>query len=97
VVDSVAEEPRNVADLVRRSAARDGAHPALVSGEHRLTWAELDGLVDRAAVALRGLGLAEGDRVALQVGNTTDFAAVYFGALRAGLVAVPVNVGYTVS
>jgi long-chain acyl-CoA synthetase len=95
VVDSVAEA-RNVADLVRRSAARDGAHPALVSGEHRLSWAELDARVDRAAAALRGIGLAEGDRVALQVGNTGDFAAVYFGALRAGLVVVPVNVGYTV-
>jgi long-chain acyl-CoA synthetase len=95
VVDSAAE-PRNVADLVRRSAARDGAHPALVSGERRLSWADLDALVDRAAAALRGLGLAEGDRVALQVGNTDDFAAVYFGALRAGLVCVPVNVGYTV-
>ena len=95
VVDSAAE-PRNVADLVRRSASRDGAHAALVGGERRLSWSELDSLVDRAAAALRGLGLAEGDRVALQVGNTVDFAAVYFGALRAGLVAVPVNVGYTV-
>jgi long-chain acyl-CoA synthetase len=95
VVDSVAEEPRNVADLVRRCAVREGPHAALVSGEQRLTWAQVDALVDRAAVALRDLGLAEGDRVCLQIGNTTDFAVAYFGAMRAGLVAVPANVGYT--
>jgi long-chain acyl-CoA synthetase len=33
--------------------------------------------------------------VALQLGNTPDFPAAYFGALRAGLVAVPLNPGYT--
>jgi len=33
--------------------------------------------------------------VAVQLGNTPDFPLVYFGALRAGLVAVPVNTGYT--
>jgi len=96
VVDTAAAEPHNVADLVRRAAARDGGHLALVSGEHRLTWADLDTRVDQVAAALRGLDLAEGDRVGLQVGNTHDFAAVYFGTLRAGLVAVPMNVGYTV-
>jgi long-chain acyl-CoA synthetase len=31
----------------------------------------------------------------VQLGNTPDFPVVYFGALRAGLVAVPVNTGYT--
>jgi long-chain acyl-CoA synthetase len=95
VVESLAE-PRNVADLVRRAALRDGGRTALISGEQRLTWAELDSRVDRAATALRGLGLAPGDRVAMQVGNTVDFAVGYFGTLRAGLVSVPFNTGYTV-
>ena len=61
----------------------------------RLTWRELDERVDRAAAALAGLGLAPGDRVALQLGNTLDFPVLYAGALRAGLVAVPANTGYT--
>jgi long-chain acyl-CoA synthetase len=97
---SVAEPspvPGNVADLVRAAAERapDPGRPALISGDQRLTWPDLDGRVDRAAAALRGLGLDRGDRVALQVGNTIDFAVAYFGALRAGLVAVPLNVSYT--
>lgn len=84
-----------VADLVVRAAERTPDKAALVSGTSTLSWAELDDLVDRAASALRGLGLAPGDRIVLQLGNSVDFPALYFGALRAGLVAVPANTGYT--
>lgn len=86
---------RNLADLVRRAAVRAGDRVALVSGDRRLSWAELDVQVDRAAAALRGLGLAEGEPVMLQLGNTPEFVMAYFGALRAGLVALPANTGYT--
>jgi long-chain acyl-CoA synthetase len=88
--------PGNVADLVGAAARRAGTdRAALISGEQRISWPDLDAVVDRAAQALRGLGLVAGDRVALQIGNTLDFVACYFGALRAGLVAVPLNVSYT--
>src|SRR5262245_14444094 len=86
----------NVADLVRRAAQRAPDHTALLFGPNRLSWAELDAAVDRAAVALLGLGLAAGDRVAIQLGNTPEFPAVYFGVARAGLVAVPAYTGNTV-
>jgi long-chain acyl-CoA synthetase len=85
----------NVADLVRRAARRDPEHPALLHDSSQLSWGELDAAVDRAAAGLAGLGLAAGDRVAVQLGNTFDFPIVYFGALRASLVAVPTNTGYT--
>ena len=65
-----------VADLVTRAAERAGDRPALLSGPATLTWAELDELVDRAAGALRGLGLAPGDRIVLQLGNSVDFPAL---------------------
>ena len=58
-----------------------------------LSWAELDARVDAAAARLAGLA-GPGDRVALVLGNTVGFAASFFGALRAGLVAVPLNPGY---
>jgi long-chain acyl-CoA synthetase len=85
---------RTVADLVRRAARRDPDHYALIAGAARVSWAELDERVDRAAAALAGLGLAPGDRVALQLASTPDFPALYCGALRAGLVAVPANTAY---
>jgi long-chain acyl-CoA synthetase len=90
-----AEVGRNLADLVRDAAGRDPDHPALLSGTNQLRWGELDAAVDRAAHALRGLDLDVGDRIALQVANTLDFPVLYFGALRAGLIAVPTNTGYT--
>ncbi|HEY6748743.1 MAG TPA: AMP-binding protein [Mycobacteriales bacterium] len=89
------ERVHTVADLVARAAEQSPDKAALLSAAGTLTWAELDDLVDRAASALRGLGLVPGDRIVLQLGNSTDFPALYFGALRAGLVAVPANTGYT--
>jgi mycobactin salicyl-AMP ligase len=53
-----------------------------------LTYAELDERADRAAAGLRGLGIAPGDRVLLQLPNGCQFAVALFGLLRAG--AIPV-------
>ncbi|MCU1691813.1 MAG: AMP-dependent synthetase [Frankiales bacterium] len=82
-------------DLVRDAARATPDKAALVFRDAPTTWAELDARVDACAAGLRGLGLDEGDLVALQLPNTLDFPVVYFGVLRAGLVAVPVNTGYT--
>ncbi len=85
----------NVADLVARAAAASPDKAALVFHGQSTTWAELDTLVSATARGLRARGLETGDRVALVLGNTPDFAAAYFGTLRAGLVALPLNTGYT--
>ena len=85
----------NIADFVRDAAGRRPDHPALVTRSHELTWAEVDRRVDRAARALSARGLERGARVALMIGNRPEFAVAYFGVLRAGLVAVPLNTGYT--
>jgi long-chain acyl-CoA synthetase len=86
---------RNLADLVRDAAGRSPDKAAFIAGGERLTWREVDTAVDRTAAGLLGLGLRPGDRVGLQLGNTVEFPVVYFGVLRAGLVAVPLNTGYT--
>lgn len=86
---------RNLADVVRRAAARRGDDPALIFRGITLTWAEVDALVDAAAAAHLRRGLRPGDRVAMALPNGLDAPIVYFGALRAGLVAVPTNPAYT--
>ncbi len=53
------------------------------------TFGELDDAVRAVAAGLLGCGLRPGDRVLLRLGNTSDFALLYFGAIAAGLVAVP--------
>jgi len=85
----------NLADLVSTAAATAPDKAALVFHGAVTSWGELDSQVSAAARGLRGLGLQPGDRVAVHLGNTPDFVVVYFGALRAGLVALPLNTGYT--
>jgi long-chain acyl-CoA synthetase len=92
---AAATEPRNLADLVRASAGKSPDKPALVFHGEQLSWRALDTRVDEVAAALRGEDLPTGARIALALGNTPDFAIAYFAVLRAGLVAVPLNTGYT--
>lgn len=96
--DSATVQQANVADLVRRAAARGPDRPALFSDDRRVTWGELDVLVDAVARGLRAVAGAPDAghpaRIALALPNVPEFAAAYFGVLRAGLVAVPVNPGY---
>ncbi len=82
-------------DLVRDAARAHPDKAAFLDRDLTLTWAQTDAQIDRCAAGLRALGLEVGDRVALQVGNTLEFPVAYFGILRAGLVAVPANTGYT--
>ncbi len=86
---------RSLAGLVRAAADRAPDAVAFLAGDEQLTWREVDDAVDAAASALSGLGLRPGDRVGLCLGNELTFPVAYFGALRADLVAVPLNPGYT--
>src|SRR4051812_3779423 len=55
----------------------------------RLTFGEADRAVRGIAAGLLGLGLKPGDRLMIRMGNEADYVLVYFGALAAGLVALP--------
>ncbi|MFF2650708.1 (2,3-dihydroxybenzoyl)adenylate synthase [Streptomyces sp. NPDC058045] len=74
---------------LRQAAARHGGRPALVDGERRWSYAELDAEADRVARGLRGLGIRRGDRVVVQLPNCAEFLLVWFGLQRLG--AVPVH------
>ncbi|WP_435823107.1 AMP-binding protein [Micromonospora parva] len=100
-VPDVSESPApNLADRVRRAGHDRADRPALHWHEHTVSWSELDTAVDAAA---RGLSAAAPPtdpgaippRVAIALPNTPDFVIAWLGALRAGLVAVPVNPGLT--
>ena len=80
---------RPIADLVGAQAATRPSHPALVSGDDRLSYGELDALMDRVAASLQRDGLAPGDAIALCAAPSTRYAALFLGALRAGVVVAP--------
>lgn len=85
----------NLADLVENAAVRRPDHTAIIAGGRRTSWSELNWLVRAVAGGLTASGLQRGDRVALLLDNSLEFVTSYFGILRAGMVAVPINTGYT--
>ena len=71
------------------------AHPEQPAIRHDggvIAYATLAEWSARAAEMLRRQGLVDGDRVALMLPNVPEFAAALYGAFRAGVVAVPMNV-----
>lgn len=72
-------------------AAGAGARPAIVTSAGETTYAELLERVCRTGHALRALGVEPGQRVALLLSDGVAWAATFFGALRIGAVAVPLN------
>lgn len=60
-----------------------------------MTWSDVDRAATACAAGLQARGCTPGERVGLFLGNRPEFVIGYFGALRAGLVVVPVNPGLT--
>ncbi|MET0469100.1 MAG: AMP-binding protein [Aeromicrobium sp.] len=84
----------NVSEYLRAAAARDPDGTALIEhrpDRHAITWRELDAAADAVAQALSGRGLVAGQRVAIVMANRVDLPIAYYGILRGGMVAVPIN------
>ena len=64
---------------------------AMVAGDERLTFADLDRHSEAIARALAGRGIAKGDRVGIAMRNCPSWVVGYMGALKAGGVAVLIN------
>ena len=60
-----------------------------------LTWGEFDGKANRFANLLLQRGFRKGDKVAILLMNCLEWLPVYFGVLKAGCMAVPLNFRYT--
>jgi fatty-acyl-CoA synthase len=82
---------QSLGDLPRRTAHRFPTKTAILDADTRLTFAELEAVVDRTASAIAEAGLTKGDRLALLSHNCWQFAVLNFAAARVGVVLVPVN------
>lgn len=82
-------------DLVRGAAAWTGTKAAVVEGERRITFTELDDRVGRLGTVLRDHGLRPGDRVALLAANELEYVEIQAACLRSGFALVPLNVRLT--
>lgn len=79
---------RQLDSILVNAAATWPDKPAVVDAERTYSFAELAVAADRVAAGLSRLGISAGDRVLLQLPNTTQFAVALFGLLRAGVVPV---------
>jgi long-chain acyl-CoA synthetase len=68
---------------------------AIISAARALSWRELDRASAALAGGYRGMGLAQGDRVASLMPNRVDLVVHYLACFRAGLIATPLNYRYT--
>jgi long-chain acyl-CoA synthetase len=82
-----------VEDFLEASRRRFPDKTALVAGEVRMSYAELDEAANRFANALIARGLARDDRVVVFMNNSIEAVVAIFGALKAGGVFSVVNPG----
>lgn len=68
-----------------------GAKPAILSGERTVTYQDLYEAVNRVGNVLRHLGVRIEERVAMVMPDSPECAFVFFGAMKVGAVAIPLN------
>lgn len=69
-------------------------NPALC-GRSEITWKEFDDKANKFANLLLSRGVQKGDKVSILLMNCLEWLPIYFGILKAGAVAVPLNYRYT--
>ncbi|MDE2464207.1 MAG: acyl--CoA ligase [Alphaproteobacteria bacterium] len=79
----------SLCDRIRATAKARPEALALIHDAQRLSFGALDQRVDQVAASFQRDGLAPGDAIALCASTSLDYIAIFLGALRAGLVVVP--------
>jgi len=82
----------NLSQLLEDSVSEFPDRTAIVLGDTRLTYAQVNGAANQVANLLVSRGIEPGDKVALSCANLPYFTMVYFGILKAGGTVVPLNV-----
>jgi long-chain acyl-CoA synthetase len=80
-----------VHEMLNNTAAKFPDNTAIIFYDNKLTYRQLNTLVDKFAAGLQQLGLKKGDRVALYMANCPQSVIAYYAILRAGGIVVPSN------
>jgi 4-hydroxybenzoate-CoA ligase len=79
-------------DFVDRNVAEGrGGKPAFIDSTRTITYGELRDAAARVGPMLERLGLRREDRIAMMMLDTVDFPILFWGAIRAGFVPIPLN------
>jgi long-chain acyl-CoA synthetase len=82
----------NLATILEESTKRNPDKVAVILDDFKVTYQQLNEGANQVANALRASGVKTGDRVGMMLPNVPHFLLIYFGILKAGAVAVPMNV-----
>jgi 4-hydroxybenzoate-CoA ligase len=85
--------PYNAAtDMIDANVARGlGDKVAFIDPDRSITYGELQSRTSRLGRALQAIGIRPEERIALLLPDTVDFPVAFWGAIRAGIVVVPLN------
>lgn len=89
IEEILAQDFRTLPDLIRLHATQRPGHRALVQNERSLDYRALDALADRIAATLQREGVKPGEAIAICATMSIEYAAVFVGALRAGVAVAP--------
>jgi len=81
-----------VGEIIRINARNYPRREALVCGDTRLTFGELNRRVNSLANALLKMGFVKGDKAAIMLRNMPEYIEILFALAKIGVVAVPLNV-----
>lgn len=84
----------NVGDMLTRSAWRLPTKEAVIDGERRLSYRELNAAVNKLANALLERGYERGSTIALASANSIEFLLTYYACAKIGAVCVPINLAW---
>jgi long-chain acyl-CoA synthetase len=86
------ERPASVHAMLVEAVAQAPQREALVCGDRRLNWRDVDHEVSLLAGGLADLGVAAGDRIALLLSNRAEFVLLLLAIARLGAITVPLNI-----
>ncbi|MFC1755658.1 long-chain fatty acid--CoA ligase [Thermoproteota archaeon] len=82
---------KNLSELLKTSALQNPHKVAIIFGQKKITFSQLQELTDRLAQGLKESGVSKGDRVAILLGNSPHFIICYFAIVKLGAIVVPIN------
>src|SRR6267142_1344385 len=82
---------QNFVCAIESNSRRFGAKIALLCGEDKLTWSELDAFAAGFARDLANQGVVAGDRVAILLPNGVEFVVAFLAILKLGATPAPLN------
>lgn len=85
----------NIISELEKTACQTPNKVALMNDKLRITYQGLVKHVNRTVNAFKRIGIKEGDRILIQIGNRMEFIYCYFAAMKIEAIIVPVNPTYT--